>query len=249
MIWKLSSTQLRERMLEIIGRKQHWSTAYFNGSSATKPQLNIYFRQDYAVYIRDFSVLLARIIGKNPPWCVRRHLATTIYEEETGGLSLGKPHQELFLQMMMGLGYQRAEFRDVELLSRSYAYREWLDAVCAQKEWIAGAAVLTVLVGGSANDREDVFGSRQPRSSAESEELVRKHPLVMYHGLHSEHMDLVRAREMVEPCNRSAVYNLIVEEAVGSGTQSLVLEQLEKGLAMWHQYRDGVAQACGVRRP
>ncbi len=248
MIWKLSAGQLRERMFEILGRKQHWSTPYFNGSSATKTQLNVYFRQDYAVYIRDFSVLLARIVGKNPPWRIRRHLATTIYEEETGGLSLGRPHKELFLQMMMGLGYQREEFREVELLSRSYAYREWLDEICERQEWIVGAAVLTVLVEGSANDREDAFGRKQPRSSAESEELVRTHPLVMYHGLHSEHMDLVRVREMVEPCNRSTVYNLIVEEAVGSGTQSLVLAELEKGLDMWLQYRDGVAQACGIRR-
>ena len=246
MIWKLSAAQLRERMFAIIGRKQHWSTPYFNGSLATKAQLNVYFRQDYAVYIRDFSVLLARIVGKNPPWRIRRHLATTIYEEETGGLSLGKPHQELFLQMMMGLGYTRAEFRDVELLSRSYAYRAWLDEICERKEWIVGAAVLTVFVEGSANDWEDVCG--QKKSPAESEEIVRKHPLVAYHGLLPEHMDFVRAREMFEPCNRSTVYDLIVQEAVGSGTQSLVLEQLEKGLTMWFQYRDGVAKTCGIKQ-
>ncbi len=248
MIWKLSAAQLRERMFEIIGRKQHWSTPHFNGSAATKAHLNVYFRQDYAVYLRDFSVLLARIVGKNPPWRIRRHLATTIYEEETGGLSLGKPHKELFLQMMMGLGYARAEFRDVELLSRSCAYREWLDEVCEQKEWIVGAAVLTVFVEGSTDDRENVFGRKEPRSPADSEELVRTHPLVVYHGLRPEHMDLVRAREMIEPCNRSTVYDLIVEEAVESGTQSLVLEKLEQGLTLWLQYRDGVAHACGIRQ-
>ncbi len=248
MIWKLSAAQLRERMFEIVGRKQHWSMPYFNGSLVTNEQLSVYFRQDYAVYIRDFSVLLARIVGKNPPWRIRRHLATTIYEQETGGLSLGKPHQELFLQMMLGLGYKRADFRDVELLSRSYAYREWLDEVCERQEWIVGAAVLTVLVEGSANDREDVFGRKEPISLADREDIVSKHPLVTYHGLRPEHLDLVRAREMIEPCNRSTVYGLIVEEAVESGTQSLVLENLEKGLKMWLQYRDGVAQACGIRQ-
>ncbi len=248
MIWKLSASQLRERMMETISRKQHWSTPHFNGSAVTRAQFNVYFRQEYAVYIRDFSVLLARIAGKNPPWRIRRHLATTIYEEETGRLSLGTPHQELFLQMMMGLGYERAEFRDVALLSRSYAYREWLDGICEQEEWIAGAAVLMIFVEGSAHDREDVLTREAPQSKPDIEDLVRRHPLVTYHGLLPEHLDLVRVREMVGPRNRPVVYDLIAEEAVGSGTQSLVLEKLEKGLKMWLQYRDGVAQACGIRQ-
>lgn len=248
MIWKPSAEQFRERIFEIVSRKQHWSAPYFDGSTATKAQLHIHFRQEYAVYIRDFSVLLARIVGKNPPWRIRRHLATTMYEEETGGLSLGKPHQELFLQMMIGLGYNRAEFRDVELLSSSYAYREWLDGICDQEEWIVGAAVLTIFVEGSANDREEVFMQKEPKSEAEIEDIVRKHPLVVYHGLLPEHLDLIRAHEMTEPCNRAIVYDLIVQEAVESGTQALVLEKLEQGLQVWLQYRGGIARACGLRQ-
>ncbi len=248
MIWKSSADQLRERIFEIVGRKRHWSLPYFNGSTVTNAQLNVHFRQEYAVYIRDFSVLLARIIGKNPPWRIRRHLATTIYEEETGGLSLGKPHQELFLQMMSGLGYSRAEFRDVELLSSSYAYREWLDAICDREEWIVGAAVLTIFVEGSANDREEVQMQKAPKPQVEIDEIVRKHPLVVYHGLLPEHMDLIRAREMVEPCNRSIVYDLIAQEAVKFGTQTLVLEKLEQGLQVWLQYRNGIARSCGLRQ-
>lgn len=248
MIWKLSADQFRERLFDVVSRKQHWSTPYFNGSTATKAQLNIHFRQEYAVYIRDFSVLLGRLLGKNPPWQMRRQLATTIYEEETGGLSLGKPHQELFLQMMLGLGYPRAEFRDVELLSRSFAFREWLDAICQNEEWIVGAAILTLLVEGSANDREEVFSQNQKKSKSEIEDIVTKHPLVVYHGLNPEHMDLVRAREMIEPRNRRIVYDLIVKEAIASNQHTLVLEHLEEGLQLWLQYRDGIARSCGLRQ-
>ena len=248
MIWKLSADQFRERLFDVISRKQHWSTPYFNGSTTTKVQLNIHFRQEYAVYIRDFSVLLGRLLGKNPPWQMRRQLATTIYEEETGGLSLGQPHQELFLHMMLGLGYPRAEFRDVELLSRSFAYREWLDNICQEEEWIVGGAVLTLLVEGSANDREEVFNQAQQKSKADIEDIVLKHPLVVYHGLDPKHMDLVRVREMTEPRNRRTVYDLIVKEAIASGQPSLVLERLEEGLKLWLQYRDGIARACGLRQ-
>lgn len=249
MMWKLSAEQFRDRIFDILRRKQHWSTAHFNGSAVTNAQLNIHFRQEYAVYLRDFAVLLARIVGKNPPWQIRRHLATTIYEEETGGLSLGKPHQELFLQMMMGLGYKRAEFRDVELLSRSYAYREWLDEICDREDWIVGAAVLTIFVQGSVNDREEVMKQKDPKSKADIEALVGQHPLVAHHGLPQEHLDLIRAREMIEPCNRSTVYNLIVKEAGESATKTLILEKLETGLQVWLQYRDGIARACGLRQP
>ena len=248
MIWKLSADQFRERLLDVINRKQHWSTPYFNGSTTTKAQLNIHFRQEYAVYIRDFSVLLGRLLGKNPPWQMRRQLATTIYEEETGGLSLGKPHQELFLHMMLGLGYPRAEFRDVELLSRSFAYREWLDNICQEEEWIMSAAVLTLLVEGSANDREEVFNQNQKKSKGDIEDIVLKHPLVVYHGLDPNHMDLVRVREMTEPGHRRIVYDLIVKEAIASGQSTLVLERLEEGLKLWLQYRDGIARACGLRQ-
>jgi len=248
MIWKLSADQFRERLFDVISRKQHWSTPYFNGSTTTKAQLNIHFRQEYAVYIRDFSVLLGRLLGKNPPWQMRRQLATTIYEEETGGLSLGQPHQELFLHMMLGLGYPRAEFRDVELLSRSFTYREWLDNICQEEEWIVGAAVLTLLVEGSANDREEVVNQNQKKSQADIEDIVLKHPLVVYHGLDPNHMDLVRVREMTEPCNRRIVYDLIVKEAIASGQSALVIERLEEGLKLWLQYRDGIARACGLRQ-
>jgi len=248
MIWKPSADQFRERLFDVVSRKQHWSTPYFNGSTATKAQLNIHFRQEYAVYIRDFSVLLARLLGKNPPWQMRRQLATTIYEEETGGLSLHKPHQELFLQMMLGLGFPRAEFRDVELLSRSFAFREWLDAICQKEEWIVGTAILTLLIEGSANDREEFFHQTQKKSDAEIEDIVLKHPLVVYHGLDPKHMNLVRVREMIEPCNRRIVYDLIVKEAISSGQHTMVLEHLQEGLKMWLQYRDGIARACGLRQ-
>jgi hypothetical protein len=248
MIWKLSADQFREKLFDVVSRKQHWSTPYFNGSTTTKAQLNIHFRQEYAVYIRDFSVLLGRLLGKNPPWQMRRQLATTIYEEETGGLSLGKPHQELFLDMMLGLGFPRAEFRDVELLSRSFAYREWLDNICQEEEWIVGAAVLTLLVEGSANDREEVFNQEKQQSKADVEDIVRKHPLVVYHSLDPKHMDLVRVREMTEPSNRQIVYDIIVKEAIASKQPSLVLDHLEEGLKLWLHYRDGIARACGIRK-
>ena len=66
MMWKLSAEQFRDRIFDVLDRKQHWSTAHFNGSTVTKEQLNVHFRQEYVVYLRDFAVLLARVVGKIP---------------------------------------------------------------------------------------------------------------------------------------------------------------------------------------
>jgi pyrroloquinoline-quinone synthase len=151
---KLSAEQFRDRMFDVLRRKHHWVTTFFQGSTLTKEQLNIFFHQEYVVYVRDFSVLLAQILGKNPPWEVRRRLATIIYEEETGGFSLGYPHQELFLHMMNGLGFDRAGFRDVELLASSRGYREWLNEICQEEDWSVGATVLSIFIKGTANDPE-----------------------------------------------------------------------------------------------
>ena len=104
-------------------------------------------------------------------------------------------------------------------------------------------------VEGSVHDREEAMNQKAPKSKADVEDIVRKHPLVVYHGLLPEHLDLIRAREMIEPCNRSIVYDLIVKEAVESDTKALILEKLETGLKMWLQYRDGIARACGLRQP
>ncbi len=86
------------------------------------------------------------------------------------------------------------------------------------------------------------------KSKADIEDIVLKHPLVVYHGLDPNHMDLVRVREMTEPCNRPIVYDLIVKEAIASGQSTLVIERLEEGLELWLQYRDGIARACGLRQ-
>lgn len=180
----LSREELRERLLAIMDRKHHWAWPEFTGSTITKNQLKVHFRQEYAVYVRGFPVLLARIHGRNPPRPVRSLLASNIYEEDTGGLSLGESHPALFLRMMEGLGYHPDEFHDVELLPVSRAYRSWLDTVSLERDWLVGASVLTIFVEGSVNDRQEILHPSSPKTSAEIEEVVSTHPLVVHHGVH-----------------------------------------------------------------
>src|SRR5689334_7780966 len=119
-------SRFTQALLTVMDGKHHWAWEHFATGRLTTAQLKIHFQQEYAVYVRDFPVFLARIHGKNPPTSVRRMLAENIYEEDTGGLSLGRSHPDLFLRMMEGMGYQRKAFERIDLLPAGQAYRKWL---------------------------------------------------------------------------------------------------------------------------
>ncbi|MDH5564639.1 MAG: iron-containing redox enzyme family protein [Nitrospirota bacterium] len=244
----LSPEQFRDRIFDILRRKQHWATSGFQSNTITKKQLNIFFHQEYVVYVRDFSVLLAQVLGKNPPWEARRRLATIIYEEETGGFSLGRPHQELFLHMMNGLGFNRAGFRDVELLAPSRTYREWLNQVCQEDDWTLGAAVLTIFIKGTSSDPEEVLYPQPAQNQSEIEDLIKKYALVQHQGLSLECMDYIRAQHMFEPGSRKLIYDMIMHQATEKDQQELILTRLEEALTLWGRYQDGIARACGIRQ-
>lgn len=246
---KSSTDQFLERLLGIMDRKDHWAWSSFRSKAMSKDQLKIHFRQEYAVYVRDFPVLLARILGKNPPPDVRRMLAANIYEEDTGGLSLGRSHPELFLAMMKGLGYDPADFTRVPLLPAARTYRSWLDNVSSKRNWLLGLATMTIFVEGSLNDRREILHPAPPTTSAEIEDIVKNHPLVLNQGLSPADLDLVRAHQMVEAGHRHAAYEAVLRQAVTPQQRQAVLSCLREALGYWLRYRDGIAGACGLIRP
>ncbi len=244
----LSSDQFREKLMAIMDRKDHWAWPQFTGPQVTKAQLEMHYRQEYAVYVRDFPVFLSRIHGKNPPRPVRSELARNIYEEDTGGLTLGQSHPDLFLAMMLGLGFERAHFRDVNLLSESRAYREWLDKITMEGDWLTALAVATIFVEGSVHDRQEVLHPSPPPDAEQVEEIIRKHPLVQYHGLDLKSLDLIRVHLMIESSHRQAAWQTVLTYATGTTDQQLVLEAMQESLDHWCRYRDGVARSCGLRK-
>src|ERR1044072_4584081 len=120
--------ELRELLLSVMERKVHWAWPRFTSGGGAKERLHIHLEQEYAVYVRDFPVLVARAYVQCPIASVRRELVENIYEEETGGLHAKKPHPELFLEYPRGLGMDLARFEDITLLPGARRYRDFLDA-------------------------------------------------------------------------------------------------------------------------
>jgi len=248
MLKRMTNARFQEEILRIMDRKDHWAWTFFAKGTVPADRLKRHFQQEYEVYVRDFPVFLARIHGHNPPPAVRRMLAENIYEEDTGGLSLGKSHPDLFLGMMSGLGYAERDFESVRLLPAARRYRTWLDRVSDHRDWLVGAAAMTVFVEGSIKDRKELAEPSKPKTAEEVESVIGEHPLVKRYGLSPDCMDLIRAHQMVEAGHRHDAYDMVVNYALTGARQRAVLSCLKKCLRLWLAYRDAVARACGLTK-
>jgi pyrroloquinoline-quinone synthase len=236
-----------ERLLRVMDRKDHWAWPHLTRPGLDRSQLLAHFRHEYLVYVRDFPVLLARVLGQGPPADVRAALAENIYEEQTGELSFGVPHPELFLEMMDGLGIAR-DALDAEappLEPEAVRYRALLDARSREAPWVVGAAVLTIFVEGSVHERAELAGNR---AQAPIEEAVRSHPMVAFYGCPPEKLRLARAHRAVEGGHRSDAWRMVLDHATDAAMQERVVRAVEEAHAAWLAYRDGVARAMRLSR-
>lgn len=235
-----------ERLLAIMDQKHHWAYPSLTRPGLSRAQLLVHFRHEYAVYVRDFPVLLARCLGQVPDLIdVRRALAENLYEEQTGGLSKSAPHPELFLRMMEGLGYARSQFDDADLHPAAQSYKEWLFDTAAKGPWQAAAALLTIFVEGSVNERAELAGTYQrPRGDA----AVARHALVVHYGCPPEAMQLVRAHGDVEGGHRGDAWKILLDNATDPEIESTIVSTCMDALVRWHRYRDGVAERMGLER-
>jgi pyrroloquinoline-quinone synthase len=229
-------------------RKDHWAWPSFTRPGLSRAQLLVHFRHEYQTYVRDFPVLLAALLGQGPPKDVRAALAENIYEEQTGKLSLGVPHPDLFLEMMEGLGFddRALEAMTPPLEPEAREYRALLERLASASPWQAGAAVLTIFVEGSRHERQELEGTR---TEPPIEDAIRRHPLVLHYGCPPEKMRLPRAHRLVESGHRKDAWSMVLNYVPkDSELDAMVIAAVEEAHKSWLAYRDGVARAMGLSR-
>ncbi len=242
------ASPLQEDLLAVMDRKNHWAWPHFNEGAASRPHLLLHFQQEYEIYVRDFPILLSRVHARCPFAEVRQDLAENLYEEETGKLSKGVPHPELFLVMMEGLGFARARFTGIDLLPEAAAYRAWIDMVTTRRPWVEGAALVTIFIEGSVEDRKRITAV-EPEDPVDIEDELRRNALVRHYGVDARFLDLKRAHQMVETGHRKMAWKMVLDHAGSVRAVDRVRRVLERSLDLWLLYRDGVARACRIERP
>jgi pyrroloquinoline-quinone synthase len=236
---------LRERILSIMDQKDHWAWPSFTRAGLTKAQLAVHFRHEFLTYVRDFPVLLARVLGQGPPLEARGPLARNIDEEETGHYSFGISHPELFLQMMDGVGIARAEVAGGTLEPEALAYRSLLDRYSGSPPWFVGAAVVTIFVEGSVHERREFEGTQR---AAPVDDVIARHPLVRFYGCPPEAMRLTRAHQAVEGDHRRDAWETVLRHVPDGAAANAVVDAIAEVHRGWLAYRDGVARAMALSR-
>ena len=233
----------KEALLQIMERKVHWAWPLFNQGRVPKHLLHLHLEQEYAVYVRDFAWLVGRAYAQCPIVDVRKELAENLFEEETGGLSNGVPHANLFLKFPEGLGMDVARFEDITLLPEARAYRDTLDQATFGRGWEVATAVTTLFLEGTPYERGELDGTKPKRPAPP----LSQHPLVKHYDLPLECLELTRVHRLVEGGHRQSAWYMVLDH-VGPLARRRVVQAMEETLQRWLSYRDAVAQACHVDR-
>jgi len=232
-----------ELLLGVMERKDHWAWPAFTSGLVPKERLHLHFEQEYGTYVRDFPVMVGWAYVQCPVAEVRRALAENIYEEETGGLAAGKPHPELFLEYARGLGMDLSRFKNVQPLPEARNYREFLDHAIQKRGWEIAAAVVTLFIEGTKEERSEI----DPTVPKQLQRPLAEHPLVKHYGLALKHLALTKAHREIEGDHRASAWEAILNYVPPEKRESVV-SAIENALACWLRYRDEVAAACGIER-
>jgi pyrroloquinoline-quinone synthase len=230
----------REQLLAVMERKDHWAWPAFTAGRVLKDLLHFHFEQEYATYVRDFPIMVGRAYVRCPIPAVRRALAENLYEEETGGLVAGSPHPELFLEYARGLKMDLSRFEKIQLLPAAKHYRNFLDDATQRYGWEIAAAIVTIFVEGTKDERRAIDASAPPPSPLE------EHPLVKHYGMAIEHLALTKAHRQVEGNHRASAWAGILDHVTPT-RRGPVVRAMNEALERWLVYRDEVAEVCGIR--
>lgn len=239
----MNREQFCDALLAIMERKDHWAWSAFTSGRVAKDRLQAHFEQEYATYVRDFPVMVGWAYVQCPIPQVRRGLAENLYEEETGGLVAGKPHPELFLEYPRGLNMDLSRFAHVQLIPAARRYRAFLDDATQRRGWEVAAAVVTIFVEGTKDERAAI----EPTSDRPALSRLEEHPLVKHYGMPIQHLALTKAHRAVEGHHRAAAWNAVLDY-VPETRRLAVVSAMSDALRLWLAYRDAVAVLCGVRR-
>lgn len=136
-----------------------------------------------------------------------------------------------------------SRFENVQLLPAAKRYRDFLDQATQRYGWDIGAAIVTIFVEGTKNER----AALDPSLPIAPPPPLKEHPLVKHYGMAIEHLDLTKAHRQVEGNHRAMAWAAILDH-VKPTRRGPVVRGMREALSHWLPYRDEVAAVCGLER-
>ncbi len=56
----MTRDEFKDALLQVMGQKEHWAWSAFTSGKVEKARLHVHLEQEYAVFVRDFPVLVGR---------------------------------------------------------------------------------------------------------------------------------------------------------------------------------------------
>jgi pyrroloquinoline-quinone synthase len=134
-----------------------------------------------------------------------------------------------------------SRFEHVKLLPAANEYRHFLDEATQHYGWEIAAAIVTIFVEGTKDERS-VIDPSEPKLPPPP---LHEHPLVKHYGMALEHLALTKAHRKVEGNHRAAAWNAILTY-VSPTRRGPVVRAMNEALERWLSYRDEVSTVCGV---
>lgn len=239
----MNRADFQEQLLQIMEAKTHWSNIAFATGGVARDKMHIHFEQEYALFVRDFAIMVGRAYVQCPIASVRRELAENLYEEETGGIAAGQPHPVLFLEIPRGFGCDMARFDEVTLLAGSRQFRDVLDHHTSGRGWQSAAAAATLFIEGTQYERGEL-DANAPKRPMPPLEL---HPLHVHYGVPLASLELPRIHRTVEGGHRAGAWRSMIEH-VDEPSRGTVVAAMRACLQGWLAYKDDIASAVGLAR-
>ncbi len=192
----------------------------------TRDRMKI-FAQQFFLQVVEFPRAVSALHTACPFPEERRALAENLWEEETGAISGGAPHPELFLRFSRAFDVPDEEMWGAKPLPGTTALIDWFELSTRNRDFIEGAAAITLAAEGQ------VMGNFGP--------FARK--LEAHYGLTEEQVSFWDVHEIADADHSDVGDHIVIKFASTDAMQQRVLAAVDHSLAMWWQFFDGMEMA------
>jgi pyrroloquinoline-quinone synthase len=187
-----------------------------------------FFAVQFFLQVREFPRAVSAMHSRCPFDELRRELAESVYEEESGRISgCNLPHPELFIQFGTALGLERREMTEGRPLPETAALIDWFEVASQNRSFIEAAAAINLAAEGQ------VPGAFGPMARA-----LEKH-----YGLAAGDVAFWDVHEVADADHSDVGDHIVVKHADTTLLRHKVCDALDRSLEAWWSFFDGIERS------